>query len=73
MKTVTEFFAYSAGFAVNKIEPRRTLRTLRELRKSVSMGALTEFFAFSARSAVTLKRNRGGRKGRRACEDFYDN
>ena len=61
MKALTEFFAFSARSAVNKIKPQRALSTRRGWRNSISMGTLTEFFAFSARSAVTLKRNRGGR------------
>ena len=58
-KADIESFAISAGLAVNKIKPRRALRTQRELGK-IEQITFTKIFAVFACSAFN-KINRGGR------------
>ena len=52
MEAIIESFALSACFAVNKIEPRRALRTQRGEGDSVNMKTVTKFFAISAGLAI---------------------
>ena len=48
----TKTFAVSAHSAVNKIEPRRTLRARRVMGNSFVLKVVSEPFAFSAGLAV---------------------